>query len=127
MTRAVVKPSLLDALIPVVLLISMLAGTVYVFGLDSFGPNLVALIFAAAVAALIGIKNGLSWKVIEAGMIDTITMSLHAILILLMVGALIGSWILAGTVPSMIYYGVELISPNYFLCHLLPSLCSGGF
>ncbi len=114
MTRAVVKPSLLDALIPVVLLISMLAGTVYVFGLDSFGPNLVALIFAAAVAALIGIKNGLSWKVIEAGMIDTITMSLHAILILLMVGALIGSWILAGTVPSMIYYGVELISPNYF-------------
>jgi len=114
MTRAVVKPSLLDALIPVVLLISMLAGTVYVFGLDSFGPNLVALIFAAAVAALIGIKNGLSWKVIEGGMIDTITMSLHAILILLMVGALIGSWILAGTVPSMIYYGVELISPNYF-------------
>lgn len=114
MTRAVVKPSLLDALIPVVLLISMLAGTVYVFGLDSFGPDLVALIFAAAVAALIGIKNGLSWKVIEAGMIDTITMSLHAILILLMVGALIGSWILAGTVPSMIYYGVELISPNYF-------------
>jgi NhaC family Na+:H+ antiporter len=114
MTRAVVKPSLIDALIPVVLLISMLAGTVYVFGLDSFGPNLVALIVAAAVAALIGIKNGLTWKVIEGGMIDTITLSLHAILILLMVGALIGSWILAGTVPSMIYYGVELISPDYF-------------
>jgi NhaC family Na+:H+ antiporter len=114
MTRAVVKPSLLDALIPVVLLISMLAGTVYVFGLDSFGPNLVALIISAAVAALIGIKNGLTWKVIEEGMINTITMSLHAILILLMVGALIGSWILAGTVPSMIYYGVDLISPDYF-------------
>ena len=114
MTRALVKPSLLDALIPVVLLISMLAGTVYVFGLDSFGPNLVALIISAAAAALIGIKNGLTWKVIEEGMINTITMSLHAILILLMVGALIGSWILAGTVPSMIYYGVDLISPNYF-------------
>lgn len=114
MTRPEVKPSLLDALIPVVLLISMLAGTVYVFGLDSFGPNLVALMLSAAAAALIGIKNGLTWKVIEEGMINTITMSLHAILILLMVGALIGSWILAGTVPSMIYYGVELISPNYF-------------
>ncbi len=114
MTRAVVKPSLLDALIPVILLISMLAGTVYVFGLDSFGPNLVALIISAAAAALIGIKNGLTWKVIEEGMINTITMSLHAILILLMVGALIGSWILAGTVPSMIYFGVELISPDYF-------------
>ena len=61
MTRAVVKPSLLDALIPVILLISMLAGTVYVFGLDSFGPNLVALIISAAAAALIGIKNGLTW------------------------------------------------------------------
>jgi NhaC family Na+:H+ antiporter len=114
MTRAIVKPSLIDALIPVVLLISMLAGTVYVFGLDSFGPNLVALIISAAAAALIGIKNGLTWKVIEEGMISTITMSLHAILILLMVGALIGSWILAGTVPSMIYYGVDLISPDYF-------------
>ena len=114
MTRAIVKPSLIDALIPVVLLISMLAGTVYVFGLDSFGPNLVALIISAAAAALIGIKNGLTWKVIEDGMISTITMSLHAILILLMVGALIGSWILAGTVPSMIYYGVDLISPDYF-------------
>ena len=114
MTRPLVKPGLLDALIPVVLLISMLAGTVYVFGLDSFGPNLVALMLSAGAAALIGIKNGMCWKEIEKGMISTITMSLHAILILLMVGALIGSWILAGTVPSMIYYGVELISPNYF-------------
>ncbi len=114
MSRPLVKPSLVDALIPVILLISMLAGTVYVFGLDSFGPNQVALFFAAAVAALIGIKNGLDWKEIEQGMIDTITVSLHAILILLMVGALIGSWILAGTVPSMIYYGVELMSPDYF-------------
>ena len=106
MSRPLVKASLLDALIPVILLITMLAGTVYVFGLDSSGPNQVALFLAAAIAALIGIKNGLSWKEIEQGMIDTITVSLPAILILFMVGALIGSWILAGTVPSMIYYGV---------------------
>jgi len=114
MSRPVVKPSLVDALIPVVVLITMLAGTVYVFGLDSFGPNQVALFLSAAMAALIGIKNGLSWKEVEQGMIDTITVSLNAILILLMVGALIGSWILSGTVPSMIYYGVELMSPDYF-------------
>ena len=114
MNRPVVKPSLLDALIPVILLIAMLAGTVFVFGLDSSGPNQVALSLAAAVAALIGIKNGLTWKQIEQGMIDTITVSLPAILILFMVGALIGSWILAGTVPSMIYYGVEIMSPDYF-------------
>ena len=114
MSRPVVKPSLVDALIPVVVLITMLAGTVYVFGLDSFGPNQIALFLSAAMAALIGIKNGLSWKEVEQGMIDTITVSLNAILILLMVGALIGSWILSGTVPSMIYYGVELMSPDYF-------------
>jgi len=113
-SRPLVKPSLVDALIPVILLIAMLAGTVYVFGLDSSGPNQVALFLAAAVAAVIGIKNGLTWKQIEQGMIDTITVSLPAILILFMVGALIGSWILAGTVPSMIYYGVEIMSPDYF-------------
>lgn len=114
MSRTIKQPSLLDALIPVIVLISMLAGTVAVFGLDSFGPNQVALIMAAAVAAMIGIKNGHSWNEIEQGMIDTISVSLQSILILLMVGALIGSWILSGTVPSMIYYGVELMSPDYF-------------
>ena len=114
MSEIIKKPSLLDAITPVVILISMLAGTVYVFGLDSFGPNQVALIMAAAVAAMIGIKNGHSWKEIERGMIDTISVSLQSLLILLMVGALIGSWILSGTVPSMIYYGVQLMSPDYF-------------
>ena len=114
MSKIIKKPSLLDAITPVVILISMLAGTVYVFGLDSFGPNQVALIMAAAVAAMIGIKNGHSWKEIEQGMIDTIAVSLQSLLILLMVGALIGSWILSGTVPSMIYYGVQLMSPDYF-------------
>ena len=78
--RILKKPSLVDALIPVVALISMLAGTVYVFGLDSFGPNQVALILAAAIAAMIGIKNGLTWREIEKGMIETISMSLQALL-----------------------------------------------
>ena len=113
-SREIKKPSLLDAIIPVISLISMLAGTVYLFGLDSFGPNQVALILAAAIAAVIGIKNGHTWREIERGMIETISMSLQAILILLMVGALIGAWILSGTVPSMIYYGVQLMSPDYF-------------
>lgn len=112
--RIIKKPSLVDALIPVIVLITMLAATVYVFGLDSFGPNQVALILAAAVAAMIGIKNGLTWSEIEKGMVETISMSLQALLILLMVGSLIGSWILSGTVPTMIYYGVALMSPDYF-------------
>ncbi|MDA9090994.1 Na+/H+ antiporter NhaC [bacterium] len=114
MSKTIKKPSLLDALIPVIVLVGMLGTLVYVFGDGSAGPNQVALMMAAAVAAMIGIKNGLSWKDIERSMIDTIGLSMHAILILLMVGSLIGSWILAGTVPTMIYYGVQLMSPDYF-------------
>ena len=114
MSKTVKKPSLLDALIPVIVLVGMLGTLVYVFGDGSAGPNQVALMMAAAVAAMVGIKNGLSWKDIERSMIETISLSMHAILILLMVGSLIGSWILAGTVPTMIYYGVQLMSPDYF-------------
>ena len=111
--RIIKKPSLVDALIPVVFLITMLFSSVFIFD-DPSGTNQVILILAAAVAALIGIKNGHTWREIESGMIDTIKTSLQAILILLMVGSLIGSWILAGTVPSMIYYGVQIMSPDYF-------------
>ena len=114
MRKIISKPTLLDALVPVFVLILMLGGLVYVFGLDSAGPNQVALMLAASVAALIGIKNGHTWKDIESSMIATISVSMQAILILLMVGALIGSWMLAGTVPTMIYYGVQLMSPDYF-------------
>jgi NhaC family Na+:H+ antiporter len=114
MSKLIKKPTLLDALIPVIVLVGMLGSLVYVFGDGSAGPNQVALMLAASVAAMIGIKNGLNWKDIERSMIDTISLSMHAILILLMVGSLIGSWILAGTVPTMIYYGVELMSPDYF-------------
>jgi len=108
-------PTLIDALIPLIVLIGLLATTVFVFDKEEVGgPNMMALILAATVAALIGIKNGHTWKDIEKGMIETISMSLHAVLILLMVGSLIGSWILAGTVPTMIYYGVDFIAPDYF-------------
>ena len=112
-SRILKKPSLVDALIPVVFLITTLLPSVFIFD-DPSGTNQVILILAAAVAALIGIKNGHTWREIESGMIDTIKTSLQAILILLMVGSLIGSWILAGTVPTMIYYGVQIMSPDYF-------------
>lgn len=115
MNKTPKQPTLIDALIPLVALIALLATTVFVFDKEEVGgPNMIALIMAATVAAIIGIKNGHTWKEIEQGMIETISMSLQAVLILLMVGSLIGSWILAGTVPTMIYYGVDLIAPDYF-------------
>jgi NhaC family Na+:H+ antiporter len=111
--KTIKKPTILDALLPVIFLVSILLPSVFIFD-DPAGTNQVALILSAALAAMIGIKNGHTWREIEKGMIETISMSLQAILILLMVGALIGAWILSGTVPSMIYYGVQLMSPDYF-------------
>jgi Na+:H+ antiporter, NhaC family len=109
------EPSLIDALIPVLFLVGLLFASVQLYGDNSSsGPNQIALILAAGIAVLIGIKNGFSWKQIEAGIVQGISTALGAMLILLAVGSLIGTWILSGTVPTMIYYGLELINPQYF-------------
>ncbi|MFD1218395.1 MULTISPECIES: Na+/H+ antiporter NhaC [Microbulbifer] len=108
-------PSLLDALIPLLILIALLSLSVFFYGADSsYGPNQIALLLCAGVAALMGMKNGFSWSQMESGMLHGIGLVFGAILILLAVGSLIGSWILAGTVPSMIYYGVQILSPQWF-------------
>ncbi len=113
-SRILKKPSLIDALIPVVFLITMLFSSVFIFD-DPSGTNQVILILAAAVAALIGIKNGHTWREIESGMIETIRTSLQALLILLMVGSLIGSWILCrhGSHHDLLRSG-QMMSPDYF-------------
>ncbi len=108
------QPSLLDALIPVVFLVCMLSATSYVFGGDAMGPNQLVLMLSAAVASIIGTKNGMPWKDIEKALVRQIAISLQPVLILLIVGAMIGSWILCGTVPTIIYYGIDLLSPGYF-------------
>ena len=106
-------PSLIDALIPVVALIAMLSMSVSLYGSDSsYGANQIALILSASVAAIIGIKNGFTWKEVEAGIIKGISLGLGGLMILLSVGALIGTWILSGTVPAMIYYGLNILSPS---------------
>lgn len=108
-------PSLAQSLIPILVLIGLLASGVYLFGDGSSGgPSQIALILAAAVGIIIGIANGLTWKEIERGIVHGISLSLSAVLILLVVGSLIGSWILAGTVPTMIYYGLSLLTPSIF-------------
>ena len=108
-------PSLGQSLIPVLALIGLLAAGVYLFGDGSSGgPSQIALILAAAVGIIIGIANGFTWKELEKGIVHGISLSLGAVLILLVVGSLIGSWILAGTVPAMIYYGLSLLTPSIF-------------
>jgi Na+:H+ antiporter, NhaC family len=114
-------PSLAVSLIPVAVLITLLASSVALFGDGSSGgANQIALILAAAVGIVIGIAHGHTWKGLEKGIVHGISLAMGAILILLMVGALIGSWILAGIVPTMIYYGLQLLTPAVFL----PSACA---
>jgi len=109
------EPTLLDALIPITVLIILMFSAVMLYGEDSsFGPNQIALLIGMFLAAIIGLKNGHTWKDIESGMVKGISMSLGACLILLAVGALIGTWMLAGTVPTLIYYGLSLLSPSIF-------------
>ncbi|MGH8165695.1 MAG: Na+/H+ antiporter NhaC family protein, partial [Woeseiaceae bacterium] len=109
------SPSLLDAVIPVVALVLLLALAVYLFGADaSSGPAQIVLILGAAIAAILAVKNGHRWADLQAAMVDGISTAMGAILILLSVGALIGTWLMAGTVPTLIYYGLLLLDPQYF-------------
>ncbi|MEO0439003.1 MAG: Na+/H+ antiporter NhaC [Pseudomonadota bacterium] len=100
---------------PIVFLVAMLAGSVYLFGSDSsYGANQIALVLATAVAALVGKQTGVDWRSCQAGIVDGIGVGLGPILILLAVGMLIGTWILSGTVPTMIYFGVQILDPGIF-------------
>lgn len=109
------EPSIIDAIIPVVTLVILLAFSVYLYGDNSSsGANQIALIFSGCVALLIGWKNGYRWREIEKAIAQGIANTFGAMFILLTVGMLIGSWILSGTVPAMIYYGLQIINPNFF-------------
>lgn len=108
-------PSYLQAALPLLALIIMLATSVWLYGDDSsYGPNQIALLIAAAIATLVAFRNGYSWHYVQASITRGIAVALGAILIILMVGALIGTWLLAGIVPTLIYYGLELLSPHWF-------------
>lgn len=106
---------MLLSLAPIALLVVLLSASVALFGSDaSYGPNQVALIIASAATMLVGWRRGLTWQRLQEGMVDAITVSIMPMMILLSVGALIGSWIISGTVPGMIYYGVQLLDPDLF-------------
>jgi NhaC family Na+:H+ antiporter len=114
-TQTIRQPSMLDSLIPIFVLIFLLVAAVTFFGdSSSSGPNQIALLLATGVAAIIGLKNGHTWHEMEKAIVHGISISLGAILILLAVGSLIGTWLLSGTVPTMVYYGLKVIDPSWF-------------
>ena len=107
------KPTLLHALIPIIVLIFLLAINVIVLGTDATsGPNQIGLLLAAAVAGIISIRLGYTWEEIQESMLRSINSAMGAMLILLMIGALSGTWLLSGVVPAMIYYGLKILNPT---------------
>ncbi|HEY0751841.1 MAG TPA: Na+/H+ antiporter NhaC family protein, partial [Chitinophagaceae bacterium] len=110
------QPGLLIALFPIIVLVALLVINVIFYEDDaSYGPNQIALIIAAAVAALVGVYLGFPFPVLLKGAVNSISSSMSAILILLLIGALAGTWLLSGIVPSMIYYGLKVLNPTIFL------------
>ena len=108
--------SLRESLIPVVILIALLGYNVYVYEDEAMsGSNQFILLIGAAIASIVGLQKGILFK----SMIDTVSSNIKsitgAILILLFVGALSGTWLLSGIIPSMIYYGLQILHPSIFL------------
>ena len=108
-------PSPAMALMPLAALILMLGTSIYLFGDNTIGgPGQIALIIAGVLAGFVGVMNGENWKALERGTSESITRSLPAIFILLMVGSLIGLWMLSGTIPYIVYYGLQILVPEVF-------------
>ncbi|GLS26349.1 Na+/H+ antiporter NhaC [Marinibactrum halimedae] len=104
------------AIIPLVILISLLSLNVYIYKDDAVsGSNQIILIVSAAIAAGLAWLYGSSWKTLEGGVINSLKLASPAILILLMVGALSGTWLLSGIIPTMIYYGLQVLNATLFL------------
>lgn len=112
------KPSILLALVPIVVLVGLLFYNVwFVYGDDALsGSNQMILLLSAAVAALLGgFVLRMSWEKLLNGIVKSITSALPAMIILLLIGALAGTWMLSGIVPAMIYYGLDILNPTIFL------------
>src|SRR5690606_5159427 len=116
-----------EALIPVLALIAMLAFNFFVFGDDVLsGSNQFILLLGGAVAAIVGYFNKVDYNRMIDEVSNNIQSTTGAILILLMVGSLAGTWMISGIIPTMIYYGLQILNPTIFLaaCVVICSVIS---
>ena len=119
--------SLKTALIPLIVLIGLLAFNVIVYGDDALsGSNQFILLIGGAVAAMVGFANKISYQTMLDKVADNLKSVTGAILILLFVGALAGTWLISGVIPAMIYYGLQILHPSIFLpaCVIICALIS---
>ena len=117
--REIKKPTIWHALISLVGLIAVMVIGIVKFGADPHIPMFIGVVIAAIVAMTLGYK----WADLEGMMIDGISKAMQSLLILAIVGMMIGAWLLSGTIPTMIYYGLKLLSPKIFLVATL-LICS---
>lgn len=104
------------AILPLATLIGLLILNVWMYTEDaSYGPNQIALVISAALASLVGVYLKIPFATILNGMVSSIGSALTAILILLLIGGLTGTWMISGVVPTMIYYGLQILTPETFL------------
>jgi NhaC family Na+:H+ antiporter len=115
-------PYIWEALISLVSLVVGISISIVVYGADPHIPMLLG-VFVAAVMAW---RAGFEWEVVQDGMLKGIANSLQAIVILSIIGILIGIWILSGVVPTLLYYGLQILHPKIFLpaTVLICSVCS---
>ncbi len=115
-TGTIRKPPLLVALLPMIMLVAMLSFNVLVYRDNALsGSNQMILLIAAAITVGIAICYGHRWDKLLEAMVNGLRIATPAILILLMVGALAGTWLIGGVVPTIIYYGIKIINPTVFL------------
>lgn len=111
------KPSAIVSLMPFIVLVAALSMVIYVFGADALsGASQVALMFSAGVTVVLAmILYKIPWKIFEEAILDNITSVGTSIVILLLIGAVAGSWMVSGVVPTLIHYGMKVIFPEIFL------------
>lgn len=113
--RSIREPSLVDATVPLVALAGLIAGSLALFGLDALdGPIQAAIIVCCGFAAVIALKNGHGFDAVQKAGQGALASVTSAIFILLAVGALIGVWNLSGTIPTLVYYGIQVLSPGWY-------------
>ncbi|MFY0625026.1 MAG: Na+/H+ antiporter NhaC [Reichenbachiella sp.] len=116
MTEKSREPSLIQALIPILFLITFLAINVSIFGDSALdGSNQIVLILSGGVAAIMAWRLGFTWQEIQNGITKSINSAMPSILILLIIGCVAGSWLISGVVPALIYYGLLILNPTIFL------------
>ena len=110
------KPTLIEALIPIIFLVILLWMNVSIFGDTALdGSNQIILILSGAVAATLAMRFGVGWKTLQKGILHNINSAMSSILILLLIGSLAGAWMISGIVPAMIYYGLKILNPTILL------------